>query len=186
MELVITLKQKQGYENDHLKMERYLASSQSMPRLNLPSLDSRPTSPKPMDTTSLSFPLGTRTFGQLGGSRTYTQLEQGLDSIFRTPEPMMSRQRIHTPSMRALTKSHSRASLFEEETVDDLEVYHTITGGKNNPIAASRQPLPFAKIMRRPAQLAARMDSVDGKKDFEGLVRDQWGVQNNCPSLTLL
>ena len=70
--------------------------------------------------------------------------------------------------------------------MDDLEVYHTITGGKNNPIAASRQPLPFAKIMRRPAQLAARMDSVDGKKDFEGLVRDQWGVQNNCPSLTLL
>lgn len=154
-------------------MERYLASSQSMPRLNLPSVDSRPTSPKPMDTTSLSFPLGTRTFGQLGGSRAYTQLEQGLDSIFRPPEPMMPRQRIHTPSMRALTKSHSRASLFEEETVDDLEVYHTITGGKTNPIAASRQPLPFAKIMRRPAELAARMDSVDGKKDFEGLVRDQ-------------
>ena len=173
------MKHTYGYENDeHLKMERYLASSQSMPRLNLPSLDSRPTSPKPMDTTSLSFPLGTRTFGHLGGgSRTYTQLEQGLDSIFRTatPEPMMmSRQRVHTPSMRALTKSHSRASLFEEETVDDLEVYHTITGGKTNPIAASRQPLPFAKIMRRPAQLAARMDSVDGKKDFEGgLVRDQ-------------
>ena len=173
-------------------MERYLASSQSMPRLNLPSLDSRPTSPKPMDTTSLSFPLGMRTFGQLAGSRTYTQLEQGLDSIFRTatPEPTMPRPRMHTPSMRgALTKSHSRASLFEEETVDDLEVYHTITGGKSNPIAASRQPLPFAKIMRRPAQLAARMDSVDGKKDFEGglVSLDQcWGVQNNCPSLTLL
>ena len=169
-----------------------------MPRLNLPSMDSRPSSPKPMETTSLSFPLGMRTFGQLPGtSRTYTQLEQGLDSIFRTatPEPTMPRMpRQHTPSVRgALTKSHSRVSLFEtEETVDDLEVYHTITGGKSNPIAASRQPLPFAKIMRRPAQLAARMDSVDnGKKDFEGgLVRpvDQWnGVyRNNCPSLTLL
>ena len=160
-------------------MERYLASSQSMPRLNLPSLDSRPASPKPIDnTTSLSFPLNARTFGQLGTSRTYTQLEQGLDSIFRTatPEPMMHRQRIHISSVRPLTKSHSRVSLFEEETVDDLEVYHTITGGKTNPIAASRQPLPFAKIMRRPAQLAARMDIVDGKKDFEGLVRDQcWG-----------
>ena len=73
--------------------------------------------------------------------------------------------------------------------MDDLEVYHTITGGKTNPIAASRQPLPFAKIMRRPAELAARMDSVDGKKDFEGglVSLDQcWGVQNNCPSLTLL
>lgn len=53
--------------------------------------------------------------------------------------------------------------------MDDLEVYHTITGSS---IAASRQPVPFAKILRRPAQLAARMDSVDGKREFEGLVRD--------------
>ena len=143
-----------------------------MPRLTIPSLDSRPVSPKPSEQASLSLQLGPRSFDLLAGSRAYTQLEQGLDSIFRqaTPEPpLSSRQRVHTQSRRALTKSHSRVSLFEDETVDDLEVYHTITGSS---IAASRQPVPFAKILRRPAQLAARMDSVDGKREFEGLVRD--------------
>ena len=89
--------------------------------------------------------------------RKQLELEAGLDNIFRP----------QTPTPRLL-RSQSRASIFSDclsqcGTMDDIEVYHTITGGKKNPIAASRQPLPFAKITRRPARLAARMTAITGE-----------------------
>jgi len=44
--------------------------------------------------------------------------------------------------------------------MDDTEVYHTFTGGKSNSIAATRAPLPFAKIIRRPARQLAHLSSL--------------------------
>ena len=66
-------------------------------------------------------------------------------------------------SPKGLFKSHSRASIFDDHNssaVDDCEVYHTFTGGKSNSIAATRAPLPFAKITRRPARLLAHIPSL--------------------------
>ena len=85
--------------------------------------------------------------------RKQLELEAGLDNIFRP----------QTPTPRLL-RSQSRASIFSDclsqcGSVDDIEVYHTISGGKKNPIAASRQPLPFAKITRRPARLDVRPET---------------------------
>ena len=92
----------------------------------------------------------------------HLQLEAGLNSIFsRSQTPDAGRSRA------VFGKSRSRASLFEEEASAgscDIEVYHTITGG--NSIAASRQPLPFAKITRRPARVAARLEG--GLEEVEG------------------
>jgi len=66
-------------------------------------------------------------------------------------------------SPKGLFKSHSRASIFDDHNtsaIDDCEVYHTFTGGKSNAIAATRAPLPFAKITRRPARLLAHIPSL--------------------------
>ena len=100
-----------------------------------------------------------------------------------------------TKSPRGLFKSHSRASIFDDHNspfMDDCEVYHTFTGGKSNSIAATRAPLPFAKITRRPARLLAHMSSLvdeagpthgcdPGEFDTESVISlndDMWRVRS--------
>ena len=96
---------------------------------------------------------------------------------------------------RGLVKSLSRQSLYDEPGggggPDDIDVYHTITGGRSNFIAASRAPLPFAKITRRPARLVvAGIPSMVDEVDFDGedtesvysLNEDMWRV-SACPIL---
>ena len=57
-----------------------------------------------------------------------------------------------------LLRSNSRTYL-EEPVIDELEVYHTISGEKANLMAASRTQNPFSKIMRRPANIVAGIPS---------------------------
>eukprot|EP00092_Neocalanus_flemingeri_P012736 GFUD01013724.1.p1 GENE.GFUD01013724.1~~GFUD01013724.1.p1 ORF type:complete len:3493 (+),score=962.10 GFUD01013724.1:260-10738(+) len=84
------------------------------------------------------------------------------DSGYMTYHVEPEKQKI-PKSPKSLFKSHSRASIFDDHNssaVDDCEVYHTFTGGKSNSIAATRAPLPFAKITRRPARLLAHIPSL--------------------------
>ena len=85
---------------------------------------------------------------------------------------------------RGLYKSFSRTSVFEDPVVDELEVYHTISGGRSHLIAASRPAIPFAKITRRPARIVAGIppmvdedrDSVGNFESSLGLSEDVWRV----------
>jgi hypothetical protein len=114
-------------------------------------LQDAPRTASPHTDTGLAFPAV--------GSQ--ASLQAGLSSIFRGEARAVAGRSPRAPRHPAsLVKSRSRTSLFEDDradSVDDFEVYHTITGGKTNQIAASRQPVPFARITRRPARLAARM-----------------------------
>jgi hypothetical protein len=50
------------------------------------------------------------------------------------------------PSLRAFPSKKMMDDFLEES---DYDVYHTVYGGKNNPLAATRTIGPFSKIMRR-------------------------------------
>jgi len=89
--------------------------------------------------------------------QTHIDFDSGYMTCHIEPEKKKT-----SKSPRGLFKSHSRASIFEDNNtscMDDCEVYHTVTGGKSNSLAATRAPLPFAKITRRPTKLLAHMSS---------------------------
>ena len=86
---------------------------------------------------------------------------------------------------RGLFKSLTRTSNLEDP-YDETGVYHTVYGGRSNIVTASRAPIPFAKITRRPAQLTsgggvARELEERRTADFEtesffSLSEDAWRV----------
>ena len=84
---------------------------------------------------------------------------------------------------RGMVRSLSRQSLYEESAPEELEVYHTITGGRSNLLAASRAAFPFAKITRRPARLVAGIPSMvdeddDDTESIFSLNEDMWRVRD--------
>ena len=91
--------------------------------------------------------------------KSFKDLNKGLDSIF-LPKPVVGSRSPTSPTKESrppLFKSYSRSQLYEADsviTLDDCEVYHTITRGGAG-MAATRAPLPFARIVRRPARLLA-------------------------------
>ena len=89
---------------------------------------------------------------------THTDGDSGYMTYHTEPE-----KKKLSKSSKFLFKSLSRASIYDDHTLssmDDTEVYHTFTGGKSNSIAATRAPLPFAKITRRPARQLAHLSSL--------------------------
>ena len=148
------------------------------PELSVPS---RPVSRRsnlgiedPLDIMHISRPPSNRSFYE--------------EPVEPPPPPPPAVTRIHRPHGRGLYKSLSRSSIYEDYNIDELEVYHTISGGRSNLIAASRAPIPFAKITRRPARLVAGIPfMVDedvkggGGRDFDtesmfSLGEDTWRV----------
>ncbi len=96
------------------------------------------------------------------------ELNEDLNNLFQHhgphPHPQSnvgSRQNLQS----GLRKSLSRSSLIaegigggggndggkvdEDEVIDDIDVYHTVHGGRKNTLLASRRKEPFAKIVRR-------------------------------------
>lgn len=154
---------------------RPLHHATSLPRLNLSSASPGPRTASPRQDKPRAV--------------TRLDLEQGLDSIFRatTPNPGLSSR---SPVKPRMVKSYSRASIFDDDqgssNMEDIEVYHTISGGRRNPIAASRQPQPFSKITRRPAAQVVRLGAMGrGVTPVGGrsLVRSVGGTLACCPSL---
>ena len=74
----------------------------------------------------------------------WQQLNDDLNQIFPTKRCCLHENQLRRTSLRSFP---SKKSLDEYEHESD--VYHTVYGGKNNPLTASRGLGPFSKIVRR-------------------------------------
>ena len=143
--------------------------------------------------------------------KSFSDLNKGLDSIFHSKSRPPSRASNYGDAVKErdekrkescpekgspknpLMKSLSRSYIYDAETGpenvhDDLDVYHTITGGKLRSITATRSTDPYSKITRRPLhKLLSGQKSLRGKTerlaslaDVEtdsvvSLVEESWG-----------
>ena len=148
-----------------------------------------PQQPPPVVVTKTQRPPGKGMFKSL--SRTSIYEDPNVDDLSRSyyeepvelpsqPPPTVMATRTQRPPGKGMFKSLSRASIYEDPNMDDVNVYHTISGGGR--IAASRAPIPFAKITRRPTRLVAGIPSmVDEDFDTESIIstgpgEDVWRV----------
>ena len=148
-----------------------------------------PQQPPPVVVPKTQRPPGKGMFKSL--SRTSIYEDPNVDDLSRSyyeepvelppqPPPTVMATRTQRPPGKGMFKSLSRASIYEDPNMDDVNVYHTISGGGR--IAASRAPIPFAKITRRPTRLVAGIPSmVDEDFDTESIIstgpgEDVWRV----------
>ena len=88
---------------------------------------------------------------------------------------------------KTLVKSLSRKNLYEEvaEKMDDLDVYHTISGGRIRNITTTRTTKPFSKIQRTANKTLPSSNSfpekiIDDEYDNESIFslgEDLWRVR---------
>ena len=145
---------------------------------------------------------------QIDHHKSFSDLNKGLDSIFHAKSRPPSRISNFGDALKEkeekrkescpekgspstpLMKSLSRSYIYDAETGgetgvqdDDLDVYHTITGGKLRSITATRSTDPYSKITRRPLHkllsgqrgLRGKTESLASLADLETDSVLSWG-----------
>ena len=146
---------------------------------------------------------------QINHHKSFSDLNKGLDFIFQPKSRPPSRASNYGDAVKEkderrkescpekgspkspMTKSLSRSYIYDGEPGihdDDLDVYHTITGGKLRSITATRSTDPYSKITRRPLHkllsgqkgLRGKTDSLASLADMEtdsvlSLAGESWG-----------
>ena len=171
----------------------------------------QPASPARERTTEFNFTRSQSkgSAKQMNHNKSFSDLNKGLDSIFQPKSRPPSRASNYGDAVKEkddrrkescpekgsprspLVKSLSRSYIYDAENGihdDDLDVYHTITGGKLRSITATRSTDPYSKITRRPLHkllsgqksLRGKTDSLASLADVEtdsvlSLVDESWG-----------